>query len=211
MGFMAMENISPTRISLIKTKKTLKTAKTGCEVLEHKRDILLRELRNSIYNAEQIRKTLIEILTAAYQSLREANIAKGTETISDVALGSSFSANYLVDTKSIMGVAVPTVKFQNEKNVKPEYGFANTNADLDKAFQLFYKALKLIGDLAAAEGTTYQLANDINKTQRRVNALNYVLIPKYRDAVTWIELVLEEKEREEFIRTKRIKNMIQNK
>jgi len=208
---MSMENISPTRISLIKTKKTLKTAKTGCEVLEHKRDILIRELRDSIYHAEQIRNTLIDTLTSAYHSLREANIAKGAETISDVVLGSSFRANYLVNTKSIMGVAVPTVEFQSEKNVKPEYGFANTTADLDKAFELFYEVLKLIGDLAAAEGTTYQLANDINKTQRRVNALNYVLIPKYYDAVKWIELVLEEKEREEFIRTKRIKSMIQNK
>jgi len=208
---MSTENISPTRISLIKTKKTLKTAKTGCEVLEHKRDILIRELRDSIYHAEQIRKALIDTLTDAYYSLREANIAKGTKTISDVVLGSSFRANYLVNTKSIMGVAVPTVEFQSEKNVKPEYGFANTTADLDKAFELFYDVLKLVGDLAAAEGTTYQLANDINKTQRRVNALNYVLIPKYHDAVKWIELVLEEKEREEFIRTKRIKSMIQNK
>jgi len=65
-----------------------------------------------------------------------------------------------------------------------------------------------LGDLAKAEGTTFQLANDVNRTQRRVNALKYVLIPKYRDAVKWIELVLEEKEREEFVRTKRIKNMI---
>ena len=205
---MSMENISPTRISLIQTKKTLKLAETGREVLERKRDILLRELRNSIYNAEQIRASLTVALNEAYQSLREANIAKGSETISNVALGSPFRANYLVDTRSIMGVIVPLVEFQSEKNVKPDYGFANTNADLDKAFKQFYNVLKLVGDLAKAEGTTFQLANDVNRTQRRVNALKYVLVPKYRDAVKWIELVLEEKEREEFVRTKRIKNMI---
>lgn len=205
---MSMENISPTRISLIQTKKTLKLAETGREVLERKRDILLRELRNSIYNAEQIRASLTVALNEAYQSLREANIAKGSETISNVALGSPFRANFLVDTRSIMGVTVPLVEFQSEKNVKPDYGFANTNADLDKAFKQFYNVLQILGDLAKAEGTTFQLANDVNKTQRRVNALKYVLIPKYRDAVKWIELVLEEKEREEFVRTKRIKNMI---
>ncbi len=205
---MSMENISPTRISLIQTKKTLKLAETGREVLERKRDILLRELRNSIYDAEQIRANVTTALTAAYQSLREANIAKGSETISNVALGSPYKANYLVDTRSIMGVTVPIVEFQSEKNLKPDYGFANTSADLDKAFKQFYAVLRLVGDLAKAEGTTFQLANDVNRTQRRVNALKYVLIPKYRDAVKWIELVLEEKEREEFVRTKRIKNMI---
>lgn len=205
---MSTENISPTRISLIQTKKTLKLAETGREVLERKRDILLRELRNSIYEAEQIRTNLTVALNASYQSLREANIAKGSETISNVALGSPYSANFLVDTRSIMGVTVPLVEFQNQKSHKPDYGFANTNAALDKAFKQFQDVLKLVGDLAKAEGTTFQLANDVNRTQRRVNALKYVLIPKYRDAVKWIELVLEEKEREEFVRTKRIKNMI---
>jgi V/A-type H+-transporting ATPase subunit D len=206
-----MENISPTRISLIQTKKTLKLAETGRQVLERKRDILLRELRNSIYDAEQIRSNLTVALNAAYQSLRAANIAKGSETISNVALGSPYSANYLIDTRSIMGVTVPLVEFQNQKSHKPDYGFANTNAALDKAFKQFQDVLKLVGDLAKAEGTTFQLANDVNRTQRRVNALKYVLIPKYRDAVKWIELVLEEKEREEFVRTKRIKNMIKER
>jgi V/A-type H+-transporting ATPase subunit D len=208
---MPTENISPTRISLIQTKKTLKLAETGRDVLEHKRDILLRELRNSILEAEQKRAILTEALTIAYQSIREANIAKGSENISNAVLGSHSKANYLVDSRSIMGVTVPIVKFQIEKNAKPDYGFANTNADLDKAFKQFNGVLELLGELAKVEGTTFQLANAVNKTQRRVNALKYVLIPKYRDAVKWIDLVLEEKEREEFIRTKRIKSMLEAK
>jgi V/A-type H+-transporting ATPase subunit D len=208
---MPMENISPTRISLIQTKKTLKLAETGREVLERKRDILLRELRNSISEAEQKRASLTEALTIAYQHLREANIAKGSETISNAVLGSPFRANYRVDARSIMGVTVPIVKFENEKTAKPEYGFANTTADLDKAFKQFQNVLELVSELAKIEGSTFQLANAVNKTQRRVNALKYVLIPNYRDTVKWIELVLEEKEREEFIRTKRIKNMLKAK
>jgi len=206
---MPLENISPTRISLIQTKKTLKLAETGRAVLEHKRDILLRELRNSISDADQKRVALTEALTVAYQSLRDANIAKGSETIYNAVLGSRSKANYLVDGRSIMGVTVPIVKFQIEKETKPDYGFANTNSDLDKAFKQFNNVLELVGELAKIEGTTFQLANAVNKTQRRVNALKYVLIPKYRDAVKWIELVLEEKEREEFIRTKRIKSMLE--
>ena len=110
-----------------------------------------------------------------------------------------------------MGVPVPNVEFQGERDAKPDYGFANTSADLDKAFKQFYKVLDLTADLAASEGTTFQIANDIRRTQRRVNALNHVLIPMYRNMVKQIALVLEEKDREEFVRTKRIKHMIRGK
>ena len=101
---MSLENISPTRINLIQTKKTLNLAESGREVLERKRDILLRELRSSIYEAEKARADLIEALIVAYRSLKEANMAKGSDTIANIALGSSYQANYLTDYKSIMGV-----------------------------------------------------------------------------------------------------------
>ncbi len=208
---MSLENVSPTRINLIQTKKTLSLAESGREILERKRDILLRELRNSIYDAEKSREDLLEALAKAYQSLKEANMAKGSETVANVALGSSHEADFLLDFRSVMGVTVPTVEFQSEPDAKPDYGFANTSAELDKAFKQFYSVLKLIADLARAEGTTYQIANDVRRTQRRVNALNHVLIPMYRNITKRIELVLEEKDREEFVRTKRIKHMIKER
>ncbi len=208
---MALENVSPTRINLIQTKKTLSLAESGRDILERKRDILLRELRQSIYDAERAREELSEALAKAYQSLMEANMAKGSEIVENVALCSSLEADFLVDYRSIMGVTVPVVEFQSETEVKPDYGFGNTSAELDKAFKQFYAALELVAELARAEGITFQLANDIKRTQRRVNALNYVLIPLYRRTVKHIELVLEEKEREEFVRTKRIKKMIKER
>lgn len=193
---------------MIQTKKTLKLAESGREVLERKRDILLRELRNSIYEAERTREELLATLAKAYQNLREANMAKGSETIANVALGSSAEANYLIDYKSIMGVTVPVVEFQSENDVKPDYGFANTSVELDQTFKQFYNVLELIADLARAEGATFQITNDVRRTQRRVNALNYVLIPRYKSIAKSIELVLEEKDREEFVRTKIIKRVI---
>jgi V/A-type H+-transporting ATPase subunit D len=205
---LSSENISPTRINLIQTKKTLNLAESGREVLERKRDILLRELRNSIYEAERVRKELVAAIEQAYKSLREANIAKGSETVANVAMGSSSEANYIIDYKSIMGVTVPSIDFQSKPNLKPDYGFANTSVELDTSFKQFYSVLPLIVDLARTEGTTFQIANDVRRTQRRVNALNHVLIPKYRNIVKWIELVLEEKDREEFVRTKIIKRVI---
>jgi len=208
---LSYENVSPTRINLIETKKTLNLAESGREVLERKRDILLRELRNSIYEAERTREELLESLGKAYQKLRDANMAKGSETVSSVALGSSNEAHYVIDYKSIMGVTVPSVEFQGAPDVKPDYGFANTSVELDKAFKHFQSILTLIADLARAEGATFQIANDVRRTQRRVNALNYVLIPRYRKTAKWIELVLEEKDREEFVRTKIIKRVIKER
>jgi V/A-type H+/Na+-transporting ATPase subunit D len=208
---MSLENVSPTRINLIQTKKTLSLAESGRDILERKRDILLRELRHNVYDAERTRESLTEALTAAYQSLMEANLAKGSETVESVALGSSYEADFLLDFRSIMGVTVPIVEFQSESDVKPDYGFANTSAELDKAFRQFYAMLELVAELARAEGVAFQIANDVRKTQRRVNALNYVLIPMYRGTVKRIELVLEEKEREEFVRTKRIKGLIKER
>jgi len=205
---MSVEKISPTRINLIQTKKTLSLAQSGRDVLERKRDILLRELRNSIYEAEKAREELLEALLNAYHGIKEANMAKGSETIANIACGSSFEADFLLDFKSIMGVAVPVVEFQSKPDVKPDYGFGNTNAELDKAFKQFYSVLELIADLARAEGTTFQIAHDVRRTQRRVNALDHVLIPMYRNITKQIELVLEERDREEFVRTKRIKHMI---
>ncbi len=208
---MAMENISPTRINLIQTKKTLSLAESGRTILERKRDILLRELRHSIYDAQRTRQELGEALTFAYGSIMQANMANGSETVESMALGSSYEADFLVDYRSIMGVVVPDVEFLGESEAKPDYGFANTSAELDKTFKRFYAILSLVAELAQAEGTVFQIANDVRKTQRRVNALNHVLIPMYRDAVKRIELVLEEKEREEFVRTKRIKGLVKER
>jgi len=205
---MSLENVSPTRINLIQTRKTLSLAESGREVLERKRDILLGELRKNIYEAERTRAELSEALSKAYQNLRRANFAKGSDTIANVAIGSSYEADFLLDFRSIMGVAVPMVEFQRQLDVKPDYGFANTNAELDAAFKQFYEALELIADLSRAEGAAFQIANDVRSTQRRVNALKHVLIPMYRNITRQIGQVLEERDREEFVRTKRIKRMI---
>jgi V/A-type H+-transporting ATPase subunit D len=208
---MSLENISPTRINLIQTKKTLSLAESGRNILERKRDILLRELRLSIYDAETARDKLSGALIKAYTSLKEASMVKGSETVENVALNSGLKTEFLLDYRSIMGVTVPTVEFRGETDVKPDYGFASTSVELDQAFKQFYNVLSLIAELAKHEGMTFQIANDIRKTQRRVNALNHVLIPAYRGTVKRIELVLEEKEREEFVRTKRIKRMIEER
>jgi V/A-type H+-transporting ATPase subunit D len=208
---MAITKIHPTRINLIRTNKTLNLAKSGHDVLERKRDVLMRELRRFAYDARKLREELTLALAKPLQSLREANVMMGSETVENVALASSVKAIFVLDHRSIMGVPVPIVKFQKEEDVKPDYGFADTSASLDRVFKDFYNVLGLIAQLAEIEGAVFQIASDVQRTQKRVNALEYVFIPMYSETVKHIELVLEEKEREEFVRMKTAKKIISRK
>jgi V/A-type H+-transporting ATPase subunit D len=208
---MAVMKIHPTRINLIRTKKILKIAESGHDVLEKKRDVLIRELRHFAYDAKKLREEMTSALVMAFQSLRDAKIMMGPETVENIALASSSKVGVVLDHRSIMGVTVPIVKFQKEKDVKPDYGFADTSASLDRAFKVFYNLLDFIVQLAETEGIIFQIANDIQKTQKRVNALEHVFIPMYSETVEHIDFVLEEKEREEFVRMKMAKKTISKK
>ena len=200
--------IHPTRINLIRTKKTLKQSKSGLDLLQRKRDVLLRELRHFAYDAKKLREEVNSLLDIAFQSLIKSKVVMGSETVENLALASSLKETFVIDHRSIMGVTVPIVTFQMEQDIKPEYGFADTSAFLDKAFNEFANVLEQIAQLAELEGTVFRIAYDIQKTQKRVNALKHVFIPRYSEIVKHIELVLEEKEREEFIRMKKAKKMI---
>ena len=205
---MPAMKIRPTRINLIRTKKTLKQSKSGLELLERKRDVLLRELRHFTYDAKKLRDEINLVLASAFQRLTESKIMIGSETVENVALAFSLKENFVLDHRSIMGVPVPILNFQMEKDVTPDYGFADTSVSLDKAFNEFSNVLEHIAQLAELEGAAFKIADDIQKTQKRVNALKYVFIPMYTESVKYIELVLEEKDREEFIRMKTAKKMI---
>ena len=205
---MPVTEVRPTRINLIRTKKTLKQSKSGLELLERKRDVLMRELRHFTYDAKKLREEINSILARAFQHLIESKVNMGSESVENVALAFSLKENFGLDHRSIMGVTVPLVKFQREHNIKPEYGFADTSVMLDKTFNEFSDVLEQIAQLAELEGAAFKIAYDIQKTQKRVNALKHVFIPRYTEIVNRIELVLEEKEREEFIRMKKAKKMI---
>ena len=205
---MPVSEIRPTRINLIKTKKTLKQSKSGLELLERKRDVLMRELRHFAYDAKKLREEVNEALARAFQNLVESKVIMGSENVVNVALAFSLKENFVLDHRSIMGVTVPIIQMQTDEDAKPEYGFDDTSVSLDSAFNEFSNVLELIAQLAELEGAVFNIANDIQKTQKRVNALKHVFIPKYTEIVKRIELVLEEKDREEFIRLKTAKKLI---
>lgn len=208
---MPVEKVRPTRINLIQTKRTLEQSKSGLELLERKRDVLIRELRNFTYDAKKLREEINSVLARAYQSLIKSKVMTGSGTVENVALAFLLKGNFDLDHRSIMGVPVPIVNFQMKDDVKPDYGFVDTSAMLDKAFKEFSNVLEHIAQLAEIEGAAFKIADEVQKTQKRVNALKHVFIPKYSEIVKRIELVLEEKEREEFIRMKTAKKMISKK
>ena len=128
----------------------------------------------------------------------------GITQVEDIARGIPKDENFEILLKSVMGVDIPMVKYE-EQAVFPTYGFHNTNPALDLAAEQFRKVRYKVYELAEIENSVFKLAKEIEKTQKRTNALGHIQIPKYKEQVKYIEEVLEEKEREDFFRLKKIK------
>ncbi|MFA5657856.1 MAG: V-type ATP synthase subunit D [Oscillospiraceae bacterium] len=196
------EQIFPTKGNLLNTKKSLTLAVLGYDLLDRKRNILIREMMNLIDSAKSIRGSIENTYKEAYSALQMANITLGV--ISNIAESVPVEENIEISYRSIMGVELPQIKMM-EKPAEMCYGFSKTNSALDKAYICFHKVKKMTVVLAEVENSIYRLANAIKKTQSRANALKNIIIPRFEDAVKFITNSLEEKEREEFSRLKVIK------
>ena len=205
-----MSEIPPTRMNLLRLKRSLQLAESGREILEKKRDILMVELRNFAYDMQRTREELSRALKEAYSYVEKAAVYLGLENIEKIAESTSISIDFSVDYRSVMGVIVPTLKVKSGE-LQPNYGFLGTNIYLDLAFLKICNLLNTICKLAELEESVYRIANAVESTQRRVNALKQIHIPRYRELVKSIENTLEEREREEFVRMKKIKNVIERR
>lgn len=197
------DQVFPTKGNLINTKKSLALAKLGYELLDRKRNILIREMMTLIEKAKSIRGSIEGTYIQAYSALQKANITLGV--ISNVAESVPVENGIHISYRSVMGVEIPEIKM-DEQPLKINYGFSRTNSQLDIAFMCFDKVKKLTVVLAEVENSIYRLAVGIKKTQSRANALKNIIIPRYDDIVKFITDSLEEKEREEFSRLKVIKS-----
>jgi len=195
-------DIFPTKGNLIRIKKSLALAHTGFDLLDRKRNILIRETMSLIDAASEIQTAIDDTYGKAYLSLQNANITLG---VVDVIAESVPMENGLhIDFKSIMGVEIPLVALDHDAPA-PYYGYARTNAMLDDAYLKFDEVKVLTARLAQVENSVYRLAQAIKKTQKRANALKNIIIPRFEAQVKFIMEALEEKEREEFSRLKVIK------
>lgn len=198
------EQVFPTKGNLIQTKKSLQLAILGYELLDRKRNVLIREMMTLIDKAKELRDSIDKTYKEAYKALQFANITMGV--ISRYAQSVPIDNSITISSRSVMGIELPTVEINNDP---PElsYGFSTTNSALDKAYICFDRVKKLTVTLAEVENSIYRLAIGIKKTQRRANALKNILIPRFEGTVKFITNALEEKEREEFSRLKVIKRM----
>ncbi len=196
------EQVFPTKGNLLKTKKSLALAVLGYELLDRKRNILIREMMNLIDKAKEIRGSIEDTYKEAYRALQMANITLGV--ISNIAESVPIEDSIEVSYRSVMGVELPQIRM-SEKPPEMCYGFYKTNSAVDKAYICFDRVKKMTVILAEVENSIYRLANAIKKTQSRANALKNIIIPRFEEVVKFITNSLEEKEREEFSRLKVIK------
>jgi len=197
-------NTFPTKGNLILAKNSLALSKQGYDLMDKKRNILIRELMELIDTAKNIQSEIDETFSVAYQALQKANIEMGIYNLEELATTIPEEDSIKIKTRSIMGTEIPLVEYHNT-DTTPNYSLYGTNISLDEAVTKFIKVKELIIKLSMIETSAYRLANSIKKTQKRANALKNITIPYYTDLTTVITNALEEKEREEFTRLKVIK------
>jgi V/A-type H+-transporting ATPase subunit D len=200
---MAVQAV-PTKGNLMTYKKSLSLARTGYELLDKKRNILVREMMTLIDKASEIQNKIDITYSRAYLALQRANITMGY--IDEIAKSVPVDDTLQLTYRSVMGVEIPivTIDETDEENTL-FYGLSSTNSAFDEAFVSFREVKRLTAHLAEIENSVYRLADAIKKTQKRANALKNIMIPKFEETVKFISDALEEKEREEFSRLKVIK------
>ena len=196
----------PTKGNLILAKSTLKLCRQGYDLLDKKRSVLVREITNLSKKASELQDDIDRLFPEAYQALQRANIDLGISNVERLSYGVPQETTVRVRARSVMGVEIPSCDYENSTSGVPVFGFGQTSSMLDNAFERFNLVKDLIVRLASIENAAYRLAGEIKKTQKRANALNNVIIPRYENLVRQIQETLEEREREEFTRLKVIKN-----
>ena len=197
--------IVPTKGNLIALKKSFELSKVGFELMDKKRNILIKELMALIKKASEVQKKIDQTYSKAYLALQKANITLGIckEAAKTVPIDNSLKLSY----RSVMGVEIPIVSIDEDKENDFPFGIYTSDSMLDQAYKCFLEVKKLNANLAELENSIYRLADAISKTQKRANSLKNVVIPDFQKNIKYISDALDEKEREDFSRLKVIKRI----
>lgn len=198
-----MAGIPATKGNLIKARKSLALAQNGYELMDRKRNILVREMMSEIDKVKALRNEIADAYGNAYFLLQQANMYSGV--IDNVAKEIRPERNIHVTYRSVMGVEVPKVTCDKDETIGVPYGLRESNSRIDEAYIAFQKVKDITMTLAEVDNTVYRLAHAISTTQKRANALKNIVIPRYEEQIRTMTADLEEKEREEFSRMKVIK------
>jgi V/A-type H+-transporting ATPase subunit D len=202
---MARINIPPTRSNLLRTRQELRFAREGYEILDQKRVVLAKELVRLANDAEALQEKTNKLLAHAYRSQEIAMLTMGREHVEWAALAVHKTVEVQVKHRGVMGISLPLIDASGEP---PEmtYSLGDTAASLDEASAAFREVLSYIPELSRLVTSVWRLAVELRKTQRRVNALEFIFIPQYEETIRFIQSSLEEREREETFRLKLLKN-----
>lgn len=204
-------NTFPTKGNLILAKSSLALASQGYDLMDKKRNILIRELMALIDEAKDIQSEIDVTFRDAYKALQKANIELGINYVQQIGEAIPVEKSIEIKARSIMGTEIPLVRYTKAPSDTPSYGFYSTRESLDQARAAFERVKELTIKLSMVENSAYRLASNIKKTQKRANALKNITIPTYHSLVHDITNSLEEKDREEFTRLKVIKRTNEKK
>lgn len=208
---MPATTVNPTRMELTKLKGRLKTALRGHKLLKDKRDELMRQFMDVVRENRVLRQSMEEALIRAHSSFTVASALMSPEMLEQALLYPRQSVELDVTYRNMMSVNVPVYHFRTKSDNPGEiypYGFASTSGELDDAVRALSEAFEGMLRLAQIEKTTQLLSEEIEKTRRRVNALEYVKIPEMQENIKYITMKLEENERSATIRLMKVKDMI---
>jgi len=204
-------SIVPTKIELIKFKRSLKVAKMVHKILDDKREVLLKRIDEMIEEASKAREEIWTPLQDVYEAVRDAYLKLGTSTVESIAELTPPSLEVDVNVRRIVDVKVPTLQVISKEQNALSYSLADTNVSVDKASKLIKNLLPGICKAAEYENAIFSLAKELERTQRLINALEYVIMPYYQHAIKYITHSLEEREREEFVRLKKVKSTLEKR
>lgn len=208
---MATMNVSPTRMELTRLKKRLKTATRGHKLLKDKRDDLMKKFLELVRKNKEFREIVEQKIMRMYSGFAVASAVMSPEMLEEALMLPKESVELNVETKNVMSVNVPVFEFSTDvENLTDiySYGFAFTSGELDSSVAALQDVLPYLLQLAQMEKSAQLLAEEIEKTRRRVNALEYVQIPMLQETIKHISMKLDENERGNLSRLMKIKDMM---
>lgn len=212
---MARLNVNPTRMELTKLKKKLATATRGHKLLKDKQDELMRQFILLVKENNELRKKVENNLHVAFKSFMLSKATAGSDFTEGALLMPRERISVEIESKNVMSVIVPVMEFKRENSgdegsIYP-YGFANTSSELDDTLSKLYGILPQLLELAEVEKSCQLMADEIESTRRRVNALEYMTIPQLQETIKYIRMRLDENERSATTRLMKVKSMIEQR
>jgi len=204
-----LTGVHPTRMELLALRKRKQIAERGGDLLREKLDALMIEFFQFVREISALRTRSQQLLSEAYLQFSESQVSLGFTKLEEASLG--VDDRFLLDTKSrnVIGVAIPFVQINVEAIDGVPYNMLETSAKLDEATAKMVDAVKAVAELSSSQAAIIKLAEAIASTKRRVNCLEFIIIPRMLNTIRYIEMHLQEREREDFFRLKRIKRRLE--